>query len=205
MFNYLEVIFIQRNFKMNFFFLIFIILLMNFKPLKADNNYSRFSAGMGIYNFMKNGEAICRSGTCDNSSGDLNASSKIETFKSTSFGYNIEYFTEKNIFKYIKPFFGFLGTSQNAYYGYFGLSGDLFFGDCKCLVITPSLATGWYIDGDEIKLGNHVQFRSGGDIMYRFRNNVRVGLGAFHISNAGLGDSNPGSEQLIFKYQIPFN
>ena len=58
-----------------------------------------------------------------------------------------------------------------------------------------------------IKLEWEIQlsFRSGGDIMYRFKNNVRVGVGVFHISNAGLGYRNPGSEQVILKYQIPFN
>ena len=60
------------------------------------------------------------------------------------------------------------------------------------------------IDGNEIKLGNRVQFRSGGDIYYRFKNNVRVGVGFYHISNAGLGEQNPGAEQAILKYQIPF-
>ena len=35
-------------------------------------------------------------------------------------------------------------------------------------------------------------------------NNVRVGVGVYHISNAGLGKENPGSESIILKYQIPF-
>ena len=48
-------------------------------------------------------------------------------------------------------------------------------------------------DGDQIRMGNTLEFRSGGDFMYRFRNNVRVGVGVFHISNAGLGYRNPGS------------
>ena len=54
-------------------------------------------------------------------------------------------------------------------------------------------------------MGHTIQFRSGGDITYRFKNNVRIGLGIFHISNAGLGYRNPGSEQIILKYQIPIN
>ena len=72
------------------------------------------------------------------------------------------------------------------------------------LYLTPSLAVGAYEDGDQIRMGNTIEFRSGGDFMYRFRNNVRVGVGVFHISNAGIGYRNPGSEQIIFKYQIPF-
>ena len=60
------------------------------------------------------------------------------------------------------------------------------------------------MDGDEIKMYNRIEFMSGGDISYRFRNDVRVGVGIYHISNAGLGKENPGSESIIFKYQIPF-
>ena len=72
-------------------------------------------------------------------------------------------------------------------------------------MLSPSLAVGGYEDGDQIRLGHTLEFRSGGDISFRFRNNVRVGVGIFHISNAGLGYRNPGSEQIIFKYHIPFN
>ena len=87
---------------------------------------------------------------------------------------------------------------------FFGFSADLFFGNCKCIIVTPTLAAGWYVDGNEIKLGNRIEFRSGGDIYYRFRNKVRIGVGVYHISNAGIGDNNPGTEQVILKYQIPF-
>ena len=74
--------------------------------------------------------------------------------------------------------------------------------EVKISVLSPSLAAGVYEDGDQIRLGHTLEFRSGGDITYRFRNNVRIGVGVFHISNAGLGYRNPGSEQLIFKYHI---
>ena len=72
------------------------------------------------------------------------------------------------------------------------------------IILLPSLAVGAYEDGDQIRMGNTIEFRSGADIMYKFRNNVRVGVGIFHISNAGLGYRNPGSEQIVLKYQIPF-
>lgn len=186
-------------------FLLSIILLQFFfiNSAASSENKARLSLGVGIYNFMKNGFSRCETaqGGCDPSS--LGGVAPVE-YKDDSLGYNIEYFGPKNFFKYIKPFVGFLGTSENAIYSYFGLSGDLFFLKCKCLVVTPSLAAGWYIDGDEIKLGHHIEFRSGGDITYKFKNNVRVGVGIFHISNASIGNSNPGSEQAIFKYQIPF-
>ena len=171
--------------------------------LEAKVKKGRISVGAGVYNFMENGDHICREGSitrCGTGSGQV----PTVAYKNSSLAYNIEIFSSRNIFKYIKPFVGFMGTTDNASYSYVGLSGDLFFLNCKCLVITPSLAAGWYVDGDEIKLGHHVEFRSGGDISYKFKNNVRVGVGIFHISNAMLGDRNPGSEQAILKYQGPF-
>ncbi len=164
------------------FFLIILPLLFP-ATLMAKDNKSRLSLGGGIYNFMKHGS---------------------DGFNQSSIGYNAELFSGKRIGNVVRPFIGFLGTDESAYYGYFGLSVDLYFAKCKCFVITPSLAVGAYEDGDQIRMGNTIEFRSGGDFMYRFRNNVRVGVGVFHISNAGLGYRNPGSEQVIFKYQIPF-
>ena len=40
-------------------------------------------------------------------------------------------------------------------------------------------------------------------MFYRFKNNARLGVGIFHISNADSGKKNPGSETLVLKYQIP--
>ena len=167
------------------FFLIIILLvfIVQIKITNAFDNQSRLTAGGGIYNFMKHGS---------------------DGYNQSSLAYNFELFSGKKAFKYIRPLVGFLGTDESAYYGYFGLSVDLYFSRCKCFVLTPSLAVGAYEDGDQIRMGHALEFRSGGDFMYKFRNNVRVGVGVFHISNAGLGYRNPGSEQLIFKYQIPF-
>ena len=163
-----------------------LILILFFIPhtlVMAKDNKSRLSLGGGIYNFMKHGS---------------------DGFNQSSTAYNVELFSGKKISNLVRPFVGFLGTDESAYYGYFGLSVDLYFFDCKCFVLTPSLAAGAYEDGDQIRMGNTIEFRSGGDFMYRFKNNVRVGVGVFHISNAGIGYRNPGSEQIIFKYQIPF-
>ena len=162
--------------------LILIILLIPCINVFAKDNKSRLSLGGGIYNFMKHGS---------------------DGFNQSSTAYNIELFSGRKMANFIRPLIGFLGTDESAYYAYFGLS-DLYFFDCKCFVLSPSLAVGAYEDGDQIRMGNTIEFRSGGDFMYRFRNNVRVGVGVFHISNAGLGYRNPGSEQIIFKYQIPF-
>jgi len=167
---------------MKTFFSISIVCVLISSSLFAKDRDSKLSFGIGLYNFMEHGSV---------------------PFDKSSTGYNIEYFHGEKIFKFVKPFAGFLGTNDSQFYGYGGLSSDLYFLKCKCFIISPSLAVGVYDDGDGIRMGHLVEFRSGGDFMYRFRNNVRVGLGVFHISNAGMGYRNPGTEQIILKYQIP--
>ena len=98
---------------------------------------------------------------------------------------------------------GFLGTNENAYYAYGGFGIDGYYGKKKNFVVTPSLACGYYKDGNEIKAGNPLEFYIGIDILYRFKNNSRIGVGIFHISNADSGKKNQGSENLVLKYQIP--
>ena len=58
----------------------------------------------------------------------------------------------------------------------------------------------------EMKLKQEIplEFYIGIDVFYRFKNNARLGVGIFHISNADSGKKNPGSETLVLKYQIPF-
>ena len=184
--NYLEI------------FLIIFLCSFNIEYLFAKEKKNSLVLGGGIYNFMENGEKRCTSshsdGTCFTE----------ESVAKSSVLYQFEYQSGKNFLKIFKPKIGFLGTSENAFYGYGGVSVDFFFGNCKCFILTPSFAAGWYVDGDEIKMYNRIEFMSGGDISYRFRNDVRVGVGIYHISNAGLGKENPGSESIIFKYQIPF-
>ncbi len=187
------------------FKILFIIILFFCSDLLANKKTGRISFGGGIHNFMKNGYAVCVNPALGGCDPDSNSEASLPVyFKDISTVFSFEYFASKNIFKIIKPLLGFNYTTADASYGYFGLSTDLFFGDCKCFIVTPTLAAGWYVNGDEIRLGHKVEFRSGGDIYYRFKNKVRIGMGFYHISNAGLGESNPGAEQAILKYQIPF-
>jgi hypothetical protein len=69
-------------------------------------------------------------------------------------------------------------------------------------VITPSFAVGGY-GGHGYRLGDHVEFRSGGDFAWRFDDASRVAVGIYHISNGGLTQRNPGSESLLLEYFYP--
>lgn len=102
-----------------------------------------------------------------------------------------------------KPLVGVMGTSDGAVYGYGGVMVDLYFG--RRIVFTPSFAAGAYHDGDGKDLGHTVEFRSAAELAYRFDDRSRVGVIFYHISNAHLGDSNPGTEVLSVNYAIPLN
>jgi len=105
----------------------------------------------------------------------------------------------------IKPVVGIFGTSDGAVYGYGGFGIDLYFGKCKCIIFTPDFAVGYFDKGDGKDLGNKVEFRSGGEVSYRFQDRSRIGFAIHHLSNASLSDSNPGEESFMANYSIPIN
>ena len=101
-----------------------------------------------------------------------------------------------------KPHVGALVMSGGNYYGYAGLLTDLYWG--RNIVMTLSVAAGGYRHGD-LDLGHGLEFRSGIDLAYRFDDTSRLGLGFYHISNASLGDRNPGTESLLLRYSYPLD
>ena len=115
---------------------------------------------------------------------------------------------EDNFF-FLKPFVGFEYTGDSASYFLTGIYlednlGQLFTSEKNKLIFTPSFGAGYYDDGSGLKLGNDVQFRSSIEISYLLKNNNRIGFSFSHISNANLGDKNPGVEIFSISYQIPY-
>ena len=115
---------------------------------------------------------------------------------------------EEDNFFFLKPFFGFEYTSDSASYFLTGIYfddnlGELFEGKKSKFNFTPSFGAGIYNDGSGKKLGNDFQFRTSFEVSYELKNNNRIGVSLSHISNANLGDKNPGVEILSFSYQIP--
>ena len=102
-----------------------------------------------------------------------------------------------------KPWVGVEATSDGAVYGAAGILIDVYFGNR--VVLTPSFGAGFYADGNGKELGHAVQFRSQIELAYRFDNRSRLGLAFSHISNASIGDSNPGAEVLNVYYALPLD
>ncbi len=101
------------------------------------------------------------------------------------------------------PFVGVLGTGQGAFYGYFGFGFDINFP--YNLVLTPTAAAGYFYPGQGLKLGYWWEFRTGAEFDYRFADQRRLGVGFYHISNAGLGTKNPGQEMVNVAFTVPLH
>ena len=69
--------------------------------------------------------------------------------------------------------------------------------------VTPSLATGWFLNGDVIGPRDHLEFQSGIMFSRRFDNGLRLGLAGLHISNGGLEQPNNGTEAVLLTLQVP--
>ena len=172
-----------------FFFLAF-VLISNVAISKGTNVF-----GIGIYDVKFDGS---------------------EKNQATDFRY--EYRSDKTLFDigpeednffFLKPFFGFEYTNDSASYFLTGIYiedniGELFEGNESKLFFTPSFGAGIYNDGSGKKLGNDLQFRTALEVSYELKNKNRIGISFSHISNANLGDKNPGVEILSFSYQIPY-
>ena len=116
---------------------------------------------------------------------------------------------EEDNFFYLKPFAGIELTSDSASYILAGIYlednlGQLFTGKESNLIFTPSFGAGYYDDGDGKKLGNKIEFRTTLEISYELKNKNRIASSFGHISNANIGNLNPGVEIISFSYQVPF-
>ncbi len=71
-------------------------------------------------------------------------------------------------------------------------------------LLIPGAGLGCYLEDNGLELGSHLEFKTFLELAYRFSNASRLGLRLSHLSNAGLGDRNPGAESLTVLYSHPF-
>ena len=97
----------------------------------------------------------------------------------------------------ISPITGGFITENSAAYIYTGIEWNI---DMGALTFTPSFAPGLYHKGDGKDLGHVLEFKSEIQFSYDFYGNSKVGLSYNHVSNASLGDKNPGANSYIFNF-----
>lgn len=98
------------------------------------------------------------------------------------------------------PTIGASITSDGAYWAYAGARYDWSF--ASNWVLTPHFAVAAYEDGGGADLGHGLEFRTGLDIAYQLTDESRLSLGYYHMSNADLGDENPGADSILMTYSV---
>ncbi len=101
----------------------------------------------------------------------------------------------------ISPVTGFFITENNASYIYTGIETNYKLGR---LNITPSFTPGLYAKGDGKDLGSIIEFKSDVQLSYDVGESMNLGMSYNHVSNASLGDKNPGANSYMFNFLKKF-
>ena len=97
----------------------------------------------------------------------------------------------------LSPVTGALITQDSASYFYTGVQAMYKVGNIN---ITPSFTPGVYNQGDGKDLGHLVEFKSEVQISLELPRESQFGISYNHISNASLGDKNPGANSYMFNF-----
>ena len=101
----------------------------------------------------------------------------------------------------LSPITGAFLTENNAYYLYTGAQAEYDFG---MFTITPSFAPGYYSSGDGKDLGHSLEFKSEVQMSLNLSDSTQFGMSYNHISNASLGDKNPGANSYMINFLKQF-
>lgn len=101
----------------------------------------------------------------------------------------------------VKPLVGMMANTDGARFIFSGLFIELQVTEFFSLI--PSFAPGVYIKNYSKDLHFVLEFRSQIEAIFSIAGKFRTGLSFNHISNASLGEENPGVESIAFTIQIP--
>ena len=158
-------------------YLLVLIFSFIFMPLVSAENQNSWSFSMGQFDV-----------------NDSNDSSEIR----------LERLSDKNMFgdMELKPFVGFMMNGDDCKYFYSGLRKN--YSISSKWIFTPSFAVGYYDRDSSKDLGHNIEFRSQIEFSRDIGNQNRIGFNLNHISNASIGDTNPGVESATISIIRPF-
>ena len=96
------------------------------------------------------------------------------------------------------PITGGFITENSATYLYTGVEWNYAMGEK--MTFTPSFAPGLYGQGDGKDLGHILEFKTEIQASYAISEVSSFGISYNHISNASLGDKNPGANSYMFNF-----
>ena len=156
-----------------FIFIIFFSLLSS--VVYAEENSSKFNVYSGMFDFSDTGKKSSLIGF-QHQNEDLNR----DTFLGN-----------------LSPITGAMITADSAAYFYTGVQAQYKFGSMN---ITPSFAPGIYSQGDGKDLGHPLEFKSEVQLSLDLPKSSQLGFSYNHLSNASLGDKNPGANSYMFNF-----
>jgi lipid A 3-O-deacylase len=156
-------------------FLVFFTLSVTAEELEIKNQNTEFNVYTGMFDFSDDGKKSTLIGF-QHQNEDLNR----DTFLGN-----------------LSPITGALITADNAAYIYTGVQAQYKIG---AINFTPSFTPGLYHEGDGKDLGHLVEFKSELQFSLNLSNTSELGFSYNHLSNASLGDKNPGANSYMFNF-----
>ena len=161
---------------MKIFFKAFFILFFTAPFLHAENKWSFYS---GMFDFSDDGKRANLFGL-----EYVNFSSSKDTFLGN-----------------VQPVTGAMITADDAIYVYTGYQLNQ---KSNSTTFVPSFAVGLYEEGDGKDLGHTIEFKTQIQILFDISSSSEIGISYNHISNASLGDKNPGANSYMFNFTKKF-
>tara|TARA_B100000214_G_scaffold336522_1_gene280516 strand:+ start:754 stop:1266 length:513 start_codon:yes stop_codon:yes gene_type:complete len=169
---------ILKKFCLTLFFIFFSFLLNAEEIIDTEKN-TQFNVYTGMFDFSDDGKR-----------------STLIGFEHQNINLNRDTFLGN-----LSPITGALFTADNAGYFYTGVQAQYKIGN---LNITPSFTPGLYHEGDGKDLGHLIEFKSEVQLSLDLSKNTELGFSYNHISNASLGDKNPGANSYMFNFLTNF-
>jgi lipid A 3-O-deacylase len=163
----------------SFLLLAFFIVPSNSEEFQLQDNNTKFNIYSGMFDFSDNGK------------------------RSTLIGFqhqNVE-LNRDTFLGNLSPITGALFTADNAAYVYTGVQANYSLGK---LNIIPSFTPGLYEAGDGKDLGHMLEFKSEVQLSLDLPKDSQFGFSYNHLSNASLGDKNPGANSYMFNFLKKF-
>ena len=170
----------KLKFIKKYFFLINVFLLISL-PLKSEE-VKKISVSEHEFNIY---------------TGMFDFSHEAKRSQIIGFQHQNENLIRESFLGTLSPVTGALITQDSATYFYTGVQAMYKVGNIN---ITPSFTPGIYNQGDGKDLGHALEFKSEVQLSFDFLTNSELGFSYNHISNASLGDKNPGANSYMFNY-----
>ena len=167
-----------KNFCLTLIF-VFSVFALNAEEIKTDNQDTEFNVYTGMFDFSDQGKRSTLIG----------------------FQHQNENLNRDTFFGNLSPITGAFITADSAGYIYTGVQAQYKIG---ALNITPSFMPGLYHQGDGKDLGHILEFKSEVQLSLDISKSTELGFSYNHLSNASLGDKNPGANSYMFNFLKKF-